>query len=192
MDPHKDIANDLLHNIRLGLIPFALKGTLAALDSGMWNNVAKWIKSWCLHSFVGAFLLFGLKSSSSSSSSSSFFFLLSSALLPLPAFDVAHDYSGFSSPFSSDLHQLHKFFGREHGQLCQVMPLALRSLRAPHDIILAWCVVAEMAVFFYSPTHQRSKLQRQQELVHFSPSGHHFFLAVELPHHSHLSVSCSF
>jgi len=85
MDPHKDIANDLLHNIRLGLIPFALKGTLAALDSGMWNNVAKWIKSWCLHSFVGAFLLFGLKSSSSSFFfllSSFFFLLLSSPFLP--------------------------------------------------------------------------------------------------------------
>ena len=145
MDPHRDIPNDLLHNLRLGFAPIGIAATVTLLQPKDVSSLTSWLKSLCLSVLLSFFL--------------SIFIFINIIII------LGHDFSGFSQCFSSEFSHWSKFNGREYGILCQIMPLALRSIRASRDAILAWCIIAEITVFLYSPVHRRSEIPQQQIIV---------------------------
>jgi len=60
-----------------------------------------------------------------------------------------------------------KFEGRELGALIQILPIALWVIEAPKIIVKAWCVLAELGLFFYKPEHAKGHLPNQAERVCF-------------------------
>ena len=57
--------------------------------------------------------------------------------------------------------------GRENGIVSQVFPLAIRNLQLGRKWVLIWAILGELAVYFYSPSHQKTALPLQQARVGF-------------------------
>ena len=56
ISPHKDAARDLLHNVRLGLLPLGLKAT-AIISPELMKPLSKWLKGEIFSFFLSFFLL---------------------------------------------------------------------------------------------------------------------------------------
>jgi len=56
ISPHKDAASDLLHNVRLGLLPLGLKAT-AIISPELMKPLSKWLKGEIFSFFLSFFLL---------------------------------------------------------------------------------------------------------------------------------------
>jgi len=58
MDPHRDIPNDLLHNLRLGFAPIGIAATVTLLQPKDVSSLTSWLKSLCLSVLLSFFLSF--------------------------------------------------------------------------------------------------------------------------------------
>jgi len=122
-----DTPNDLLHNVKLGLIQFSLSETIKLLPAATFQSATMLLS----HILETIFRDIFLKQTSLNSKKNS----------------EKVNYSGFKTPFRSNLKNRSKFKGREFGSLCQIFPITMRNTRAPSHLTKFWLIIGEVIPF---------------------------------------------